>query len=164
MPKDKRGRIFFNSHGSDNERDNSKRSKSDHKSNYSEISPHNGSNKKKNYEKEKSKDKLKNDNTKTCKENINSFSSPNSTSSISDLNNLDFDLSNGSCKFILFDRFLYFSHFINIIFTFPLILIIYIFFNFERDVRKICLSVLLIFCCHLIMNNLFLHLINLIYM
>ncbi|CDU18122.1 CMGC/DYRK/PRP4 protein kinase [Plasmodium yoelii 17X] len=96
MPKDKRGRIFFNSHGSDNERDNSKRSKSGHKSNYSEISPHNGSNKKKNYEKEKSKDKLKNDNTKTSKENINSFSSPNSTSSISDLNNLDFDLSNGS--------------------------------------------------------------------
>ncbi|KEG02082.1 serine/threonine protein kinase, putative [Plasmodium vinckei vinckei] len=90
MSKDKRGRIFFNSHGSDNERDNSKRSKTDHKSNYSEISPHNGSNKKKN------KDKLKNDNTKTCKENINSFSSPNSTSSISDLNNLDFDLSNGS--------------------------------------------------------------------
>ncbi|SCN60237.1 serine/threonine protein kinase, putative [Plasmodium chabaudi adami] len=90
MSKDKRGRIFFNSHGSDNERDNSKRSKTDHKSKYSEISPHNGSNKKKNYEKEK------NDNTKTCKENINSFSSPNSTSSISDLNNLDFDLSNGS--------------------------------------------------------------------
>ncbi|CAD2103855.1 CMGC/DYRK/PRP4 protein kinase [Plasmodium vinckei petteri] len=96
MSKDKRGRIFFNSHGSDNERNNSKRSKTDHKSNYSEISPHNGSNKKKNYEKEKNKDKLKNDNTKTSKENINSFSSPNSTSSISDLNNLDFDLSNGS--------------------------------------------------------------------
>ncbi|SCP04474.1 serine/threonine-protein kinase PRP4K, putative [Plasmodium ovale] len=95
MAKDKRSRMMFNSHGSDNE-ETSKRVKKHHKSNYSEKIPDNGSYKKKNYEKEKSKEKLKNDQKKNSKENINSFSSPNSTSSNSDTNNLDANLSSGS--------------------------------------------------------------------
>ncbi|GAW80917.1 serine/threonine-protein kinase PRP4K [Plasmodium gonderi] len=95
MGKDKRGRMVFNSQESDEEK-YSKTLKKHHKLSHSEKGPDNGSYKKKNYENEKSKLNLKKDKKKNSKENINSFSSPHSTSSNSDLNNMDMGLSIGS--------------------------------------------------------------------
>ncbi|VWU50008.1 serine/threonine protein kinase, putative [Hepatocystis sp. ex Piliocolobus tephrosceles] len=87
MPKDKKSRTSFDYHDrSSNENNMRHPQKKYYKSHphHSKMTSDNGSYKNKNNKKEKSKEKIKNDEKQIFKDNINTLSSPNSTSSNSD--------------------------------------------------------------------------------